>query len=336
MLNNWLAGWLITLGAMLAVYATDSGYWITIGMTIIIWSILTIGLNVMLGLTGYYHMGIGAFFGLGAYGAAIASVHYGLSMGFSMLAMPILAAAFSVVIGPIVLRIRGLHFAVATMAIGMIVSDITNNWVGMTGGPLGIAGIVRPSPIGIAGVTLDPSQPRGIFAIGCIFLIAVLLFYSWLRRTAFALVLRGIKADDLQTRAFGYPTMRYKVVAFAISGALAAIAGVLYAFFIQYVSPEPFTFAASSFQAFVIVAIGGPGSLWGPILGSTLLTALPELLDLQPQIRVMVYGAVLLGVILFLPKGLATLASRRLRSRRERATKQTGAPVATGNRPRTA
>jgi branched-chain amino acid transport system permease protein len=309
MRSSSLIGWAIMLAGIIATLYSGSDYWLTIGMTIVIWTILAIGLNIMLGLAGYYHMGIGAFFGIGAYGAAILGVHHGWTIGGALVAMPLLSAVISAMIGPVVLRIRGLHFAVATLAIGMIVSDVTNNWVSMTGGPLGIAGVQRPSPISFAGLTLDPGLTAGMFLIGCIALILVTLAYSWFERTSFALVLRGIKSDDMQTRAFGYPTMRYKVIGFAISGAVAAVAGVLYAYFIQYVSPEPFTFAASSFQAFVIVAIGGPGSLWGPLLGSTLLTALPEVLNLQPQVRVIVYGAVLLIVIVFLPKGLASLAT---------------------------
>jgi branched-chain amino acid transport system permease protein len=119
------------------------------------------------------------------------------------------------------------------------------------------------------------------------------------------LVLRGLKSDEMLTRSFGFPTVRYKVAAFAVAGAYAAIAGVLYAYFIQYVSPEPFTFFSASFQAFVVLAIGGPGLLWGPVLGAALLTGLPEILQLDPQVKLIVYGFVLLAVIVLLPRGLA-------------------------------
>ncbi|WP_081963622.1 branched-chain amino acid ABC transporter permease [Hoeflea sp. BAL378] len=305
---DWL-GYVVLVAAMAAIYINGSGYALTIGMTIMIWSMLAIGLNVPLGLTGYYHMGIGAFFGLGAYGAGFMAVRLGQPLIVPLLVMPVIGAVISAAIGPIILRIRGLHFATATLAIGMIASDVMNNWVAVTGGPLGLAGIVRPAPMVFGPVTIDLSQNSGFYLLGCALTLALLIWFAWFRTTAFALVLRGIKSDDLQTRAFGYSTMRYKVGAFAISGAIAAAVGVYYAFFIQYISPEPFSFAASSFQAFVILAVGGIGSLWGPVLGATLITVLPEVLDLQPQVRVMTYGAILLVVIVFLPRGLASFGA---------------------------
>jgi branched-chain amino acid transport system permease protein len=191
------------------------------------------------------------------------------------------------------------------MAIGMIVSDVTNNWVSVTGGPIGIAGIARPGKFMIGPALVNLKTPIGFFALGCLLLLLLLVVGSVIHRSRFVLVLRGLKSDEMLTRSFGFPTVRYKVAAFAVAGAYAAIAGVLYAYFIQYISPEPFTFFAASFQAFVVLAIGGPGLLWGPVLGAVLLTGLPEILQLDPQVKLIVYGFVLLAVIVLLPRGLA-------------------------------
>jgi ABC-type branched-subunit amino acid transport system permease subunit len=137
------------------------------------------------------------------------------------------------------------------------------------------------------------------------------------QRSSFVLTLRAIKSDDVFSQSLGYRTTPYKVAAFALAGGIAAVAGVLYAHFVQYISPEPFTFFTASFQAFVVLALGGPGTLWGPVLGSVLLTLIPEVLDVDPVIRLVIYGLVLLAVMVAMPQGLAAgLASLFARRRR--------------------
>jgi branched-chain amino acid transport system permease protein len=185
------------------------------------------------------------------------------------------------------------------------VSDVTNNWVSVTGGPIGIAGIPRPGEVSIGGFSYDFGSTQGMFAIGSAVLLVVLIGCALAQESRFVLTLRAIKSDDLFTRSLGYRTTPLKVAAFAIAGAIAAIAGTLYSHFIQYISPEPFTFFSASFQAFVVLALGGPGTLWGPVLGSVLLTALPEVFDVDPNVQLVIYGCVLFGVIVAMPQGLA-------------------------------
>ncbi len=236
----------------------------------------------------------------------------------ALFAMPALGALVSAVIGPLMLRTRDLHFAVATLALGMIISDITNNWVEVTGGPMGMGGITRPGAIGFGAFSIDGNTLPGMFVITCAIFLALLAIAALARRSSFVLVLRGIKSDDLMTRSFGFTTIYYKVAAFSIAGAFAAVAGVLYAHIVQYISPEPFTFFAASFQAFVVLAVGGLGSLWGPVLGAVLLTGLPEVLDIDPHVKLVIYGAVLLFVTVAFPRGLAsigTVLARRYRAR---------------------
>lgn len=302
-----LLPWLALLAAMAAVLATGNGYYVTVAMLMMLWAILALGLNFILGYAGYFHLGLGAFYGLGAYGAAAFSANWQLPMIVALVVMPSLGAIISVVIGPLLLRTRDLHFAVATLALGMIVSDVTNNWVSVTGGPMGMGGIARPGEIGIGPLTVNGATTSGMFVITAVIFIALMIGAAYARKSNFVLILRGIKSDDLMTRSLGFSTTRYKVAAFAISGAIAAIGGVLYAHIVQYISPEPFTFFAASFQAFVVLAVGGLGSLWGPVLGSVLLTGLPEVLEMDPHVKLLVYGAVLLIVTILLPRGLASM-----------------------------
>ena len=252
------------------------------------------------------------------YGAAVLGQTYKLPMIVALIVMPVAGAVVSAIIGPLLLRTRDLYFAVATLALGMIVSDVTNNWVSVTKGPIGIGGIPRPGVIGVGGLSIDGRTLPGIFVIVSVIFLLLMIASAFAQRSNFVLILRGIKSDDLMTRSLGFKTTWYKVAAFAVSGGIAALAGVLYAHIVQYISPEPFTFFAASFQAFVVLAVGGLGSLWGPVLGSILLTGLPEALDLDPHVKLIIYGAVLLAVTLLLPQGLASagqVIARRLKAR---------------------
>jgi branched-chain amino acid transport system permease protein len=229
------------------------------------------------------------------------------------------------IIGPALLRTRGLYFAVATLGLGIIVSDVTGNWIPVTGGPLGIAGIERPSPIAIGGLTIDLSSDRDFLLVLVAALLVCLVLAVLYHRSRLARILVAARDDELLATSLGFQALRYRVVAFAASSAMAAFAGVLYAWFIRYISPPPFTFFALSFQVFVLVAVGGAGSVWGPLVGAAFLTGVPEVIDLEPHSKVIAYGVVLLAVIVLLPKGLVpslaelsgrlTNVAKRLRGR---------------------
>jgi branched-chain amino acid transport system permease protein len=309
--------WIAFLACIATVLLLQDGYVTTVAMMMVLWALLACGLNFIMGHAGYYHLGLGAFYGIGAYGSALITLRFGYPMVVGLVVMPLVASAVSAAIGPLILRTKGLHFAVATLALGMIVSDVTNNWVSVTGGPIGVAGIQRPGPLTIGGVTLDLGGTGGMFAIGCAVLTAVMVACAAAQRSPFVLTLRAIKSDDVFSQSLGYHTTPYKVAAFALAGGIAASAGVLYAHFVQYISPEPFTFFSASFQAFVVLALGGPGTVWGPVLGSVVLTLIPEVLDVDPVVRLVIYGMVLLGVMVAMPQGLAPgLASAVARLRR--------------------
>jgi ABC-type branched-subunit amino acid transport system permease subunit len=297
--------WVLLVAAMTSVLTLQDGYVTTVAFMMLLWALLACGLNFIMGYAGYYHIGLGAFYSVGAYGSALLTMRGGLPMVAALVVMPIIAGAVSAAIGPLILRTKGLHFAVATLALGMIVSDVTNNWVSVTGGPIGVAGIQRPGSVTLAGVTVDFGTTQGMFALACAVFLVVMAVSAAAQRSPFVLALRAIKSDDLFTQSLGYRTTPYKVAAFAISGAIAAVAGVLYAHFVQYISPEPFTFFSASFQSFVVLALGGPGTLWGPVLGSILLTSLPEIFDVDPVLRLVIYGSVLLAIMIAMPHGLA-------------------------------
>jgi len=295
------APWLALIGTSAALAATADNYILTVATVTALWAILATGLNFSMGYAGLIHLGLGAFYGFGAYGAALLATDQGMPMYVPLIVMPIAGLLVGALLGPLFLRTRGLHFAVATLGIGIIFTDIVNNWVSFTKGPIGIAGIERPQAV---------SSLRAMFILVAAILVALLAIAAALNRWRGSLVTRGLRDDELLSRSLGYRVTQYKVGAFALSGAFAAVAGVLYAYFVQYISPEPFTFFAASFQIFVLVAVGGPGTVWGPVVGAILLTAVPEFYDMDPQNKIILYGAAMLLVIALLPEGLVPGVTR--------------------------
>jgi branched-chain amino acid transport system permease protein len=310
----WIVVVLIGLGL-----STGNAYLLTVGIVTVIWALLALGLNLLMGYTGLINLGIGAFYALGAYGSAIATLKWHWPAWPMLIVMPVVAIAAAAVLGPALLRTRGLHFAVATLGLGIIVSDVTENWISVTGGPLGIAGIERPPALSIGSLRFDPSQDRQFLLLAVVLLLILLAGAVAYHRSKVARVLIAARDDELLAASMGFRAVPYRILAFALSAGVAAFAGVLYAWFIRYISPPPFTFFALSFQVVVLVVVGGAGSVWGPVVGSAFLTGIPELIDLEAHTKVIVYGAILLAVIVLLPRGivptLQDLARRLLRRR---------------------
>lgn len=295
----------VVLVLVAAVFVTGgSPFLISIATITVIWAVLALGLNLLMGYSGLINLGIGAFYALGAYGAAILANKWDTSPWLMMLLMPVVGFAIGLAIGPVVLRTRGLHFAVATLGIGIVVSDVLENWVDVTKGPIGLAGIERPGKIHLGVATLDPTMPSDFFLVLLALLVVIIAGCTVFHRSRLAAVLVGARDDEMLAKSLGFSVTFQRILAFALSCAVAAAAGVMYAWYVRYLSPPPFSFFLASFPAFVLVAVGGPGSVWGPVLGAVFLTAFPELVEVDATTMPIIYGAVLLVVMVLLPKGL--------------------------------
>ena len=307
-----------------AVFVTGgSSLLISIATITVIWAVLALGLNLLMGYSGLINLGIGAFFAVGAYGAAILAEKFDTTPWLMLLLMPAAGFILGLILGPVVLRTRGLHFAVATLGIGIVVSDVLENWVEVTKGPIGLAGIERPGEMHLGVTTLDPTRPADFFWVLSLILAVIIAGSLLFHRSRLAAVLIGARDDEMLAKSLGFSVTFQRILAFALSCAVAAAAGVMYAWYIRYISPPPFSFFLASFPAFVLVAVGGPGSVWGPVLGAVFLTGFPELVDVDASVMPIIYGAILLLVMVLLPKGLVPgsrdLASSFLARRRPSA-----------------
>jgi branched-chain amino acid transport system permease protein len=325
-----LLPWAALSVALIAVGAGNP-YVLTLGTTTAMAIMVAAALNVSMGLVGSVNIGVGVFYGGGAYTAAVLNTRLGWSILASLVVAMLFAAVVSALLGPILLRARSLYFAIATMALNGIFVEVVSGtqWLG---GGLGIAGIQRPTHIGP--LPIDLTSLQGMYIATAVALVVVLGVVAWIIRSTFGRILTGIREDELLCRSLGYGTMRYRTAAFVLTGVLAAVPGVLYAFVIQYVNPTPFSFMTGSFQALVVLAVGGAATTWGPVLGGVLLVAGPSLLGFSATTNQYVYGFGLVIIVVFMRGGLAPTLHRAasragtLRFRRQRVRRTTGSEPA--------
>ena len=270
-----------------------------------IYSIAAMGTNLVAGYTGLISLAQAALFGIGAYATALAATGLNPPFPATLLAGTMCATAAAVLLASLSLRLRHDYFVIATIGFQLVAWSIFNNWQAVTRGPFGIPGIPPPS---ILGYEINRPMLFGVLVICC----AILAFYvcSRLVRSPYGRVLLAIREDEDLVRSLGKDPLFFKVSAFAVAGALAGLAGSLYAHFATFIDPTTFTITESVF-ILAIVIIGGAGNLWGPILGSVILVTLPEALRFvglpnaeAANLRQIIYGILLIVMMMVRPRGL--------------------------------
>jgi branched-chain amino acid transport system permease protein len=256
--------------------------------------ILALSLNMIAGYCGQVSLGHAAFYGIGAYTAALLLVA-GMSLLPALLLGALLAGAVGVIVGLTSLRVRHDFLAITTMAVGFLFIGLVRK-LSFVGGELGIGGIPA-SGFGEGG--------DAFLVLIAALATAALSFYLGRNWTGFAF--QAVASDELAARTIGINVSAYKLVAFGIGTALAGLAGGLYTNFVRFIAPETFGFGVSVL-ALCMVVVGGIGSTVGVISGAILLTIFPEVLRFTGNFRLLMYGALLIAVMLFSPGGLAGLA----------------------------
>jgi branched-chain amino acid transport system permease protein len=270
-----------------------------------IYVILSVSLNLIAGYTGLISIAHAAFYGVGAYVAALMALNLHSPFLVNIVCAVILSALLGALVGIPSLRIHDDYFVIATFAFQVITFSIINNWVSFAGGPMGLPGI--PQPV-IFGVTIS-SNLRFLLLVG-FWCVVVLWISQRLVRSPFGRVLKAIREDEVLTQAAGKNVASYKIVVFVIGAGMAAVAGVIYAYYISFIDPTSFTVMESIFIISIVI-IGGAGSLWGPVVGAVLLVVLPELLrfiglpsSVAANLRQIIYGGLLVVFMMWRPKGL--------------------------------
>jgi branched-chain amino acid transport system permease protein len=271
-----------------------------------IYSILTLSLNLTVGYTGLLSMAQAAFYGIGAYVMTILMMNQGMSFVVALVAAIIFSSFLSLLVSYPAIRLKGDYFILASLAFQIIIYAVLYNWVEVTKGPYGIPGIPKPE---IFGIIFDNLYK--FFALSAASALIVFLIAKRIYSSSFGLVLKAIREDELSAISLGKNVRRFKILAFAISSGIAAIAGTLYASYITYIDPTSFNLNESIFILSIVI-VGGSGNLRGPIAGTLLMILLPEGLrflgipdGVAANVRQIIYALVLILLMRFRPQGLA-------------------------------
>jgi branched-chain amino acid transport system permease protein len=279
------------------------GYLLTVLQLAMIYGVFCVGLNFFMGYTGQASFGQNAFAAIGGYGSAILTVQYGWEPIIALVVSMAVAGVAAVVVGYPTLRLRGHYLAMATFALGLITYDVSVQWTDLTQGYMGYSGI---PPLGIGPFTVEDEKLK------LICLAVILVFGVWLssrlRHSRFGRALRAISSTELGAAALGIRVPRYKLLAFIIAALYASVAGSLFAHTVGFISPEVFGLQMVV-VTFTMLYVGGIGTVMGPAIGAVIASLLPEVVRSTGRFQDIAYAAVLILMLIFVPKGLSALGS---------------------------
>ena len=273
-----------------------SGYTITVLITIGIYIILALSLNIITGYAGQISLGHAAFMGIGAYTSALLFTKAGFSFWPSFLIAGLMAGLVGAILAIPCLRVREDFLAITTMGINFVIEAVFL-YIPFFGAGMGIGGIEPPS---VFGAEIGKS---GFLILVCVVILLTIAADRWLTRSWIGLAWAAIREDEQAAGAMGIDVVRFKVLAFTLGSAGAGLAGSLYAHFLTFIMPVNFGFA-QSMVILSMVVFGGIGTLRGPIVGAIVLGALPEISRPAMEYRTLLYGILLLLLMRFQPDGI--------------------------------
>jgi branched-chain amino acid transport system permease protein len=289
-------------------------YWLNVLVLGFISSIVVFSLNVLTGYTGLLSFGQAGFVGVGAYAYGVLTVS-GMSPLLAALAGVALSVLLGLLLGLPAARLKGHYLAIGTLGFGVLIAQALNNMVDVTRGPMGLLGIR----------SFGWSHHEWYWA-ALVISLALAAVLHWIeKRTFLGVILKSVKYDEISATSSGIAVFAVKLGAFCVSAALAGFAGVLFASYVRFLTPDLFT-SAESFRYLMMAVVGGAVSAGGGWIAALVLTALPEALRGlgESNLRLLVYGTTVLCVLWFLPQGVGGVLetwSARLGRRRTRAAK---------------
>lgn len=305
-----LAALLCALVAPLVIKSDSTFAIVTFGFLL---ASLAVSFNLIFGFTGQLSFFHAASFGVAAYMTAILVGDYGLNFWVAILAAILVVAVLSVVVGTICFRfkLREFYFAVVTLAFSEMIRLVVVNWNSVTNGTLGMTVTVQPilwlpsGPVALSG-------PRVWYYVSlCVLLVTYVIcqrvLTSWIGRC-----LAAIRLNEQLGETLGVNIFAYKLLSFVIGSALAGLTGGFYGFYAGFIEPQ-YLSITQSLDIIAMVLLGGVDSLFGPVIGGLVLTALPHAIDLSAELRIILYGAILIFVILVMPRGIFGLFSQMRR-----------------------
>ena len=283
-----------------------SPYWIGLLTQMVILAILAMSLDLLLGYTGLPSLGHAGFFGVAAYGVGILSTTYHAGFWVSVAGGLLTGIVLAAVFGLIVSHVRDVYFLMITLALGMVLWGLSYRWIPLTGGDNGISGIPRLE----SHAGLPMTGPIPFYYVALLVLAVCSVLMMRLVRSPFGLTLRGIRENERRMKSLGFNTWVHCYLSYVVSGAFASVAGVLWAYYNGFVSPTYLDLTASS-ELFLMVTLGGPATLAGPIVGAGAIVLLKNVMSAYTARWLLVLGIVYIVTIMWAPQGLWNLGNRR-------------------------
>ena len=305
--SNVLRGWrrpvFIALAVLLVVAPPFlSTYWVGLLTQMVILAILAMSLDILLGYTGLPSLGHAAFFGVAAYAVAVFSTRYQLGFWACVAGGILVGTLLSAAIGLIVSHVRDVYFLMITLAIGMVLWGLSNRWIPMTGGDNGLSGIPRLE----AHAGLPFAGPIPFYYVTLLVFAVSAGLMALLVRSPFGLTLRGVRESEARMKSLGFNTWLHCYLSFVLSGVFASVSGVMWAYYNGFVSPTYLDLTASS-ELFLMVTLGGPATLVGPVVGAGAIVLLKNVISAYTARWLLILGIVYIVAILGAPRGLWNL-----------------------------
>lgn len=303
-----MARLLIVFAALAACAASlfvfGDNYFLRLATTVAMYITLAAAWNIVGGFTGYPSFATAAFFGFGAYASGI-MLSKGVPLSVAWVGAGCLAAIFAAALGLAILHLRGHYFAIASLVVADVLREVTNTWVSLTGGGMGLN-------VPLVGGSAD-MQARFFLGVMLALAVVTVLATYWVSRSRLGVALQCIEQNEDAAQVIGIDTRRAKVAAFTISSLFIGVAGAIYASWTAYIDPSDVYDVSLSVKPIIIALLGGVGTLSGPVIGAFVFLGLEELIWRNSlEFHAGILGILVVALVLFLPSGLRGLKGRNL------------------------
>jgi branched-chain amino acid transport system permease protein len=277
-----------------------TGFWVRLVTSIFMFAILASALNIIAGYTGYAAFGNMIFFGMGAYTVAVLMTKAGFPFLAAFLCAGVLSMVLAVLLGLLLLRLKGHYFALGSLGAMEAVRQIVDIWTDLTGGSQGITvPALRGSPHFV-----NTFFYFAMFAL----LVVIVIFVSRLHRNRLGYAFKAIRADEEAANVMGINTTKYKIIAWSLSALFTGLTGAIYAYWFSYIDPPTVFNVMWVVNMFVIILIGGIGTVFGPVVGAVILETVSELVWSRfINLHLGILGTIIILAVLFMPKGILSL-----------------------------
>lgn len=281
-------------------------YFLRVAVLAVIMAILALSVNLLVGYTGQISLGHAGFYGIGAYVIGVLNVNMHLPFWICLVFSVLFSALIGFILGLPTTKLKGHFLGIATMGFGVIVNGILNNWTSVTGGPNGIRGIESPSLFSL------PLQYGNYFlGFSLASLLLIILLTYLIIQSPIGRAWQCLKHDEITAYVAGINVYRYKLLAFTLSGGIAGYAGALFAGYMTFISPDTFDLN-QSIAVITTVILGGAGTIVGPLVGTGILAFFNEWLRNFNELRLVLYGMILVTMIVMLPEGIYPFLKRKI------------------------